>query len=616
MGIKLKKAIGTVACAVALSMSFIIPIQTNGATGDATVNLSSTKQIMRGFGTCTAWNGALSDKEMDILYKDMGLNILRLRIDPNKGWSDELSNAKKAQARGAIVFATPWTPPASMKTNNNTVGGSLKTSEYANYAKYLKSYCDYMSSNGAPLYAISLQNEPNITVTYESCTWTGQQFCDFLKNNGSLIGNTKIMMPEAFNFDFSLSDPTLNDATASSYVSIVGGHLYGAQIKDYALAHTKGKEVWMTEYYDDGQDVTSALKTAKQIHDCLTVANMNAYIWWWVHDDNMGFINKAGAPQKRGYAVGQFSKFIKNGYNRVDATANPKSNVYVTAYKGDDNKVVIVAINQGTSAVSQNFVLQNGTTSKVSEWVTDGSRNIAAGSDINVTNGSFTATLPAQSVTTFVGSTSTTSPTPTPPPTPTPGPQSAFTQIEAEDFNDQSGIQTETCSEGGQDVGYIEDGDYAVYNNINFGSGAASFEARVSSAASGGNIEIRLDSSSGPLVGTCPVTETGDWQTWANATCNVSGVSGIHDLYLKFTGGSGYLFNLNWWKFSPGKPGLMGDVDGDGKVNSADVSIEKRIILGTYTGDTSHGDVNGDGKINSTDYSIVKRIVLGIYTAS
>ncbi|HEX9062874.1 MAG TPA: carbohydrate-binding protein, partial [Clostridia bacterium] len=162
----------------------------------------------------------------------------------------------------------------------------------------------------------------------------------------------------------------------------------------------------------------------------------------------------------------------------------------------------------------------------------------------------------------------------------------------------------------------IEDGDYAVYNNINFGSGAGTFEARVSSAASGGNIEIRLDSASGTLVGTCPVTGTGDWQTWADATCNVSGVSGIHDLYFKFTGGSSYLFNLNWWKFSPVKSSLMGDVNGDGKVNSTDVSIEKRVILGTYTGDTSHADVSSDGKINSTDYSIVKRIVLGVYTAS
>ena len=50
-------------------------------------------------------------------------------------------------------------------------------------------------------------------------------------------------------------------------------------------------------------------------------------------------------------------------------------------------------------------------------------------------------------------------------------------------FSDQSGIQTESCNEGGEDMGYIENGDYAVYNNVNFGSDAAGFQARVSSAA-------------------------------------------------------------------------------------------------------------------------------------
>lgn len=150
--------------------------------------------------------------------------------------------------------------------------------------------------------------------------------------------------------------------------------------------------------------------------------------------------------------------------------------------------------------------------------------------------------------------------------TPTPGQTSAFSQIEAESYNNQSGIQTESCSEGGEDVGYIENGDYVVYNNIDFGNGAESFKARVASAASGGNIEIRLDSLTGPIVGTCQVTGTGGWQTWADATCSVSGVSGKHDLYLKFTGGSGYLFNLNWFKFT-GKSVTAGALKEDESVN-------------------------------------------------
>ncbi|WP_312029646.1 carbohydrate-binding protein [Paenibacillus sedimenti] len=121
--------------------------------------------------------------------------------------------------------------------------------------------------------------------------------------------------------------------------------------------------------------------------------------------------------------------------------------------------------------------------------------------------------------------------------------------MEAESYNTQSGIQTESSSEGGQDVAFIENGDYVVYNNIDFGSGAASFQARVASATNGGSIEVRLDSITGTLVGTCAVAGTGGWQTWTNKTCNISGVSGIHNVYLKFTGGSGYLFNINWFQF-------------------------------------------------------------------
>jgi hypothetical protein len=128
----------------------------------------------------------------------------------------------------------------------------------------------------------------------------------------------------------------------------------------------------------------------------------------------------------------------------------------------------------------------------------------------------------------------------------------ASSQTEAESYSFQSGIGTENCSEGGLDVCNIENDDYTVYNNVNFGSGATSFQARVASATSGGNIEIRLDSITGPLIGTMQVGGTGGWQTYATNTCSVSGASGTHNIYLKFTGGSGYLFNINWFQFIGG----------------------------------------------------------------
>ena len=127
---------------------------------------------------------------------------------------------------------------------------------------------------------------------------------------------------------------------------------------------------------------------------------------------------------------------------------------------------------------------------------------------------------------------------------------SAFERIEAEVRDGPyGGTSRETCSEGGQDIGSIQNGYYAVYRNIDFGTGAINFQARVASATSGGNIEVRLDSLTGTLVGTCSVTGSGGWQTWATRSCTVSGATGVHDVYLKFTGVSDYLFNINWIQF-------------------------------------------------------------------
>ncbi|KAI8624239.1 glycosyl hydrolase family 43 domain-containing protein [Xylariaceae sp. FL1651] len=96
----------------------------------------------------------------------------------------------------------------------------------------------------------------------------------------------------------------------------------------------------------------------------------------------------------------------------------------------------------------------------------------------------------------------------------------------------------------------------ALQGGVGFGSGAKSFSARVSPITSGSKIELCLGSTSGTLVGTCSVGGTGSWTTWttvtcSTVTCSVSGATGTQDLYLKFTDGSGYLFNFNWWQFSP-----------------------------------------------------------------
>lgn len=139
---------------------------------------------------------------------------------------------------------------------------------------------------------------------------------------------------------------------------------------------------------------------------------------------------------------------------------------------------------------------------------------------------------------------------------------SAFNQTQASSYNSQSGVQLESSSEGGQNVAFIDNGDYIVFNNVDFGSGANSIDVRVASNNSGGTIEVRLDSLNGTLAGTVAVPGTGGWQSWQTKSGPISGATGVHTVYLKFTGGTGNLFNLLWFKFSSSAAGSGGDVVG------------------------------------------------------
>ncbi|MEU4729751.1 family 43 glycosylhydrolase [Streptomyces sp. NPDC023588] len=128
-----------------------------------------------------------------------------------------------------------------------------------------------------------------------------------------------------------------------------------------------------------------------------------------------------------------------------------------------------------------------------------------------------------------------------------------YVRQEAESIAWGSGIETEPSSEGGMNISWIENGDYIKVKGVAFGTGAGSFTARVASNTSGGRVELHLDSATGPTVGTCTVSGTGGWQTWSTVSCPVTGATGTHDLYLRFAGGSGYLFNMNWWQFTTGQ---------------------------------------------------------------
>jgi len=394
------------------------------SAADVTVNLASTKQEIDGFGTSSAWCGTVPSSVMNVLYGDLGFSILRLRIEegindnwksgPYSSWAPELANAKAASAKGALVFATPWNPPPSLRLTGGGGKYSTDPAKWATYRDYLNAYVKYMKDNGVNLHAISVQNEPDYSK--EWTYWTPTQVHDFVLNYGATI-NTKLISAESFNFSKNMYDQILNDSKALANVSIMGMHLYGTSVNNFAypLFESKGrpagKKLWMTEHYlgekETDVNIANTVSIGKEIHDCMVTGNMSGYTYWWITWPN-GLATGSGTIYQRAYAIGQFSKYIRPGYFRVDATATPATNVYVSAYSGP-GKVVVVAVNTGTSAVTQKFTVQGGTVAQFATYQTASGKNMVAGSSLAVSGGSFTATLPGQTITTFVGTNTTVS---------------------------------------------------------------------------------------------------------------------------------------------------------------------------------------------------------------
>jgi glucuronoarabinoxylan endo-1,4-beta-xylanase len=445
---------------MACIVASLIPLAVTTASAQtATINYGAAQQTIRGFGGATAWLGQLTVPQANALFSPtsgLGLNVLRVRIDPkgsatstppwatttpNTGsWLDEVTNAREAVAANpnAIVMATPWTPPLSMKSSSSSqpffngtcspatgyCGGFLQPANYAAYAQYLEDFVTYFNNNaGFDLYAISMQNEPDFAnVNFESCNWTAAQMDTWIAGNASTL-TTKLIMPESFQFIQAQSNTALEDPAAEPLISIIGGHLYGSSPSVYTLAQQNKKELWMTEHMFTPAGaqpaIGDALQLAEEIHNSMVVGNYSAYVYWWIWDDpadgiNYGLINSsttAPAPTYYGDAIGQFSKFVQPGYVLVNATANPVSGVDVSAYTGSGNDV-IVAINSNSSASSVTFNLTGSTASSFTPHQTSASAQLAQLSAVSVSGDAFTYSLPAQSITTFVGSSTSTGGTP------------------------------------------------------------------------------------------------------------------------------------------------------------------------------------------------------------
>lgn len=401
--------------AIGAVIFFALAVSTQAQT--CVIDWNDVHQRIDGFGAASAFNGSWTESQADMFFSTntgIGLSFLRTRIAPD-GTTLEAGIMQMAQARGARVWSTPWSPPAIYKDSGTVNGGNFISSPdvYQGYANQLAGYVAYINTNyGIRLYALSIQNEPDFSSFYESCIWSAQQFHDFLpylatamSNAGA--GSTKVLLPEQSDWEFDRSSDTMNDPVTAATVDILAAHAYGSWASP---VNSYNKALWETEVSTldpfDGS-ITNALYWASQIWSFMTFAEVNAWHYWWLVPidgyDNEGLTDMAGNPAKRMYVLGNYSRFVRPGYYRIGAT-NDSPDVLVSAYKDPaSGTFAIVAANTSSSVSTETFTFTNFTADAVTPWITSDSASLVSNAPVAIVNSSFSYTFPALSVVTFVG---------------------------------------------------------------------------------------------------------------------------------------------------------------------------------------------------------------------
>jgi len=156
--------------------------------------------------------------------------------------------------------------------------------------------------------------------------------------------------------------------------------------------------------------MTDGMSWAVKIHDYLAVANVNAWVWWFLTDmprqgegtDNAALTDINDNIPKRAYVSGQWSKFVRPGWSRIGSSYFGP--LRITAFKDPEGQsFAIVAVNPSARAVRQTFSLHGFSANAITPWITSADLSLTAQVPVTVGGASFSYTLPGSSVTTFSG---------------------------------------------------------------------------------------------------------------------------------------------------------------------------------------------------------------------
>jgi glucuronoarabinoxylan endo-1,4-beta-xylanase len=197
----------------------------------------------------------------------------------------------------------------------------------------------------------------------------------------------------------------MNDAAVAADVGIMAQHGYCGPATPVAV-NAYGKHLWMTEVgsQSGGYDgsMTEALGWGNIIHGYLATAQVNAFVWWCKSDpSNACLADASNNLARRAYATGNWSKFVRPGWFRIDVTDG--SGMKITAFKDSTSgKFAVVVVNSG-AAKSNTFTLNGFNAASVTPWITDATRPLVQESNVAVSGRAFSYTIPADSILTFVG---------------------------------------------------------------------------------------------------------------------------------------------------------------------------------------------------------------------
>lgn len=435
----------------------------------ATVDWTNVHQVIDGLGASNADDGGtgvlLTPSQAAFFFGtgsgQIGLSILRVAV-PNGATSGYAAGScltvstscvgitrqdiTYATSYGVRIFGTPFSVPAAYSTNGSVNcspgNGQLATAHYTDFATWLANWVKSMQTyQGVTPVTLAIANEPDFCATYPSTAYSATQIHDFITNNlgptfASNSISTLILMPEVGKYgNLSLGFQCATDASCAAYMGGASFHDYDANVTlssdtvnaaTYPSGWAGDKRYWEDEVSCEAggagpnfctasfdPSMTNALNWAAIIDHRFAVDNLNAWNYFWLivaasSGNGEGLIQDTGAVAQRAYVMGQYAKFIRPGYFRIDATHAPQSGVSVSAYQNTTgNNLVIVATNYTGSPVTQTFNLVHAPTfSAVTPYITSATQNIQAQAAQSVSSNSFFYTLPADSVTTFVGTSS------------------------------------------------------------------------------------------------------------------------------------------------------------------------------------------------------------------